>query len=106
MTYENFVKTVRDRVYELVNEEGRWSREGPSFTYQDGVARWRLGYVHALVSASPESGPHFGYVLVLARDPNIASPLGAQSTAIPFALEDGQVETIAGQIVNHFLFGM
>ncbi len=60
------------------------------------------GATNATLSASPETGPNFGHLLVLCRDPKIDGPFGAQSTPLPFFLEAERVETIATAIGQHF----
>jgi hypothetical protein len=89
-------------VDELAETETAHTLEGPSFVWDGRVATWRRRHQWATLSASPETGPSFGHLLVLCRDPKIDGPFGVQSTPLPLFLEAERVETIATAIGQHF----
>jgi len=100
MTFDEFVDAVRRRVDVLTAAE-TLGVEAPTFAFDGHIARWQRRHQWAQFSTSPETGPHYGYLLVLGRDPN-PGPLGAQSTPIPFNIEADRADTVAGAIADHF----
>jgi len=102
LTFLDFVRKVKARLETLMSDDPL-SVVGPSFTMENGIARWGRGYQWAEVSQSAETPVALGgHLLVLGRHPSLTTPFGAQLSPIPFGLAEAQVETVAATIAAHF----
>jgi hypothetical protein len=101
--FEEFLRRVRQRVDASIEARDRFSAiEGPSFTWNGQVAAWRRRHQYATIGRLDRPGPLGDALLVLGRDATVDGPLGAGALPIQFRVEEGQIEGVAGQIVDHF----